>query len=549
MYNGYTDHQMAPFDAEFRRQLDLLRNAGQTSPQMLSMLYNMWESNKRNEYAQAFQYTNSPITGDMVYRFVGNFINKALQQITSASMSSFGNNMQMPYQNNGMWGCGYQQHPPLGANMGFSNMGGVAGCQSQPLTNNVVPIDYVKIPESKPVTSTTNNDKKSEQDKPGLSIIKSTFIEPSNDDDDTVYGTKERETSIGSIKVNPMRDGSGAPFKQVVIRLNEPCRNKLEAYNRARLIYRDKRCSHIDIQYDLAVTLPIPYEKGRKVITSIKKAIPKSSAASNPLKYLQTIQKILDEESRGVGDALEGFLLSRYNYVGTQGCLSSDQDEDDSSKMALKSLTDLINLSNKDYNDPGINLWQAKPGFMTNLVKCVNNTIRKDMMECDVLDPSDPIQFAKIIRLFTGLTEDDEGNLVDVTAEILPKSAEFVAASAKERSTNFGSAGAIIASSTTIVLKNQHLVYTDLVPSEFVFETLDHHPYIVKKQLYIGGYTDDEPNKPDTCFEFMMMKASLASLFWTDLLINVADKYGTAFLMFKCIPTTDKWVSITGTEM
>ena len=337
-----------------------------------------------------------------------------------------------------------------------------------------------------------------------------------------------------------MRDCSGVPFKQVLIRLNTPCRNKMEAINQARLIYKDKGIAHIDIQYDLAKTLDIAYDKGKKVFAAIKKAIPKTSAAANQLKYVQSIQKILNDESRGVANVLEDFFIERFNYIASIGCVSSEYN----GSFTIDSLQSLINVSDADSSDPACQAWQAKAGFMKALVNCTNNTIKKDVVECEILDPSDQKGFRTIIRHFTGLTETEEGKLIDVSMDLLPKEAEFLKASQKEKISNFGDAGEIVAGTTTILLKNQHLVLTDLVPESSMGKTANNELCVAARTFILGGYTNDEPNCIDNNFEYMLLKSSLGESYWVDIVAN----YNNILMSMKCVPSSDKYIIITPTK-
>ena len=291
--------------------------------------------------------------------------------------------------------------------------------------------------------------------------------------------------------------------------------------------------------YDLAVTLPISYDKGKKVITSLKKAIPKTVAAANQLKYIQAIQKVLDEESRGVANVLEDFMVDRFNYVASVGCVDSEYN----GVFSIESLRALINLSDKDTADQACQAWQAKPGFMTGLVNCANNTIKADIANCEVLDPSTKSGFRTIIRHFTGLTESDEGQLIDVGMELLPKEEEFIKASQKEKVTNFGAAGEIVAGSTTILIKNQCLTVTDIIPEGSMGRMSNDTLCVAAKTLVMGGYTNNEPNIIDSNFEYMFLKASIGSGFWIDIIVN----YNKVLMSMKAIPSIDKYLIVTPT--
>ena len=549
-YTGYQNQELTAAETEFQRQLQGVASSGRFSQQQIQMIQSIWEQNKACAYAAAKQTLNSPLYGNTLSGFIQGFINTAIKEITTAYQPvSYGYGMPNTMGINPYLNQGYQQMMPMQQVSpfvgGYQPMQGISACAPvNPTNTQPAQINYANVNgNNEQKNNTTQNTEAEKSEKPTLTITKTTFTDPTQDENDTIYGTDEHNTSIGTIKVIAMRDCNGVPFKQVIIRLNEPCRNKMEAYNRARLIYKDRRLSHIDIQYDLAVTLPMEYTKGKKAIASLKKAIPKTFASKNPLKYILSIQSILRDETQGVAEALMEFFINRYNYVGTIGCISSEQNDD----VTVKDFPLLVRMCDTEYDkDPNINAWRAKPGFMNCLAKCVNNTIKKDIMDCEVLDPSSD-DIRTILRHFTGLNETEEGQVVDVTMELLPKMSEYAKASTKEKMTNFGAAGKMVANTTTIVLKNQHLVYTDLIPDSIVMKTQDNRICVVDKPIYVGGYTEDEPNKADTNFEYMLLKASLASNFWTDLIINVAHEGGASLHSYKCVPTADRWVAIVGT--
>ena len=544
MYAGYQNQELMAAEAEFQTQLNGLANSGRLSPQQLQYIQNVWEQQKFTAYNAARQKLNSPVIGTALANFVQGFINICIAQMTNqAPAVNYGYGMPNTMMGTTYLNPGYgmPQASPFGNP--YQQMQGIA-YSPQASAQGTEQAKYASLPQQQMVTQQHTQNAASQNQKEEqktLTVTKVDYTAPVNEENDTAYGNNEHITSIGTIKVVAMRDCTGVPFKQVLIRLNNPCRNKQEAINQAKLIYKDKGIAHIEIQYSLAVTLDMPYDKGKKVIASLKKAIPKSVAAANQLKYIQGIQKTLDEESRGVADVMEDFLVDRFNYVADVGCVNSDYN----GLFKIESLRGLINLSDKDTADPACQAWQAKPGFMNALVNCANSTIKKDITDCEVLDPSDQKGFMTIIRHFTGLTESDEGNLIDVGMELLPKEAEFRKASQKEKVTNFGAAGQLVAGSTTILLKNQHLVLTDLIPESTMGRTRENELCVAAKTLVIGGYTNDEPNAIDSNFEYMMLKSSLGDDYWVDVIIN----YHQIMMSMKCVPSADRWIICAPTKM
>lgn len=542
MYSGYQNQELMAAEAEFQTQLNGLANSGRLSPQQISYINSVWEQQKFTAYNAARQKLNSPVIGTALANFVQGFINICINQMSNqASMSNYGYGMPNTMMGSPYLSSGYGMQQPSPFGNPYQQMQGIAYAPQQ-TSVGTEQAKYASLPQQQMVTQqhTQQAGEKQEEQKT-LTVTKVDYTAPVNEDNDTAYGNDEHVTSIGTIKVIAMRDCTGVPFKQVLIRLNNPCRNKQEAINQAKLIYKDKGIAHIDIQYSLAVTLDIAYDKGKKVIAALKKALPKSVAAANQLKYVQAIQKTLDEESRGVADVMEDFFVERFNYVAETGCVNCDYN----GSFSIESLRALINLSNKDTTDPACQAWQAKPGFMNALINCANNTIKRDLTDCEVLDPSDPKGFMTIVRHFTGLTESDEGQLVDVGMELLPKETEFRKATQKEKVTNFGAAGVIVAGSTTILLKNQHLVLTDLIPDSTMGRTRDNELCVAAKTLVIGGYTNDEPNTIDSNFEYMMLKSSLGEDYWVDVVIN----YNQIMMSMKCVPSTDKWIVCSPTKL
>lgn len=541
-YSGYQNQELAAAEAEFQAQLNALQSTGRLSKIQSDWINNVWQQQKQNALAAARQKLNSPVIGSALNQFIQGFISLAINQMTNTVPGpAYGYGMPNTMMCGSYLNPGYGQMQPMSPFAGaYQPMQGITYAPQASATVTEQP-KYASLPQQ-PITSqhaTTSTDNTKPEEKT-LTITKVDYTPPTLEDNDTAYGSDDHITSIGTIKVNTMRDCTGVPFKQVLIRLAHPCRNKQEAINQARLIYKDKGLAHIEIQYDLAVTLGIAYDKGKKVITNIKKAIPKSVAAANQLKYVQSIQKILDDESRGVANVIEDFLIERFNYVAATGCVNSDYN----GEFSIESLRALINLSDKDTNDVACQAWQAKPGFMNALVNCANNTIKRDMVDCEVLDPSTVQGFRTIIRHFTGLTESDEGKLIDIGKELLPKEAEFCKATQKEKATAFGEAGEIVAGSTTILLKNQHLVLTDLIPESTMGRTGANELCVAAKTLVIGGYTNDEPNLIDSNFEYMILKSSLGSDYWVDVIVN----YGHIMLSMKCVPSTDRWIIVSPTK-
>ncbi len=545
MYSGYQNQELMAAEAEFQTQLSNLSRNGRFSPQQIAYIQSVWEQQKHTAYAGARRQLNSPVIGSALTSFIQNFIALAIRQMTNTvpmNTNPYGYNMAPagPFVGGGM-GFGMpampmQQMSPF-AGQSYQQMQGISYAPQQSMVG-ASDNPYASIPQQEPAKPKQAQTETKHEEKT-LTITKVDYTPPTVEDNDTAYGNDEHITSIGSIKVIPMRDCIGAPFKQVLIRLANPCRNKLEAINQARLIYKDKSVSHIDIQYDLAVTLQIAYDKGKKVFASLKKAIPKTVAAANQLKYIQAIQKVLDDESRGVANVLEDFMVDRFNYVAGTGCVNCDYN----GTFNIESLRALINLSDKNTTDQACQAWQAKPGFMAGLVKCCDSTIKADITNCEVLDPSDPNGFKTIIRHFTGLTESDEGALVDIGMELLPKAAEFCKASQKEKLTAFGSAGEIVAGSTTILLKNQHLVLTDLIPESSMGRMSDNSLCVAAKTLIVGGYTNNEPNTIDSNFEYMLLKASLGSDHWVDIVVN----YNQMMMCMKAVPSIDRWTVVSPT--
>ena len=548
MYNGYQNQEIAAADAEFQRQLAGLAKSGQYSQQALNYIASVWERDKVMAYNSAKSALNSPLFGSSLSQFVQKVIGRIVSEATTGGQPGYNYGMQPNPYANPMFGYApipsqIPMQSPFACNT-YRPMQGIQYAPQVSVQSGQEQATYAPLPETRPqqeIKPATEPAATVGEPAKTLTIQKVNYTAPTAEENDTAYGDVEHHTAIGTIKVTAMRDCDRVPFKQVCIRLQNPCRNKLEALNQAKLIYKHKGISHIDIQYDLACTIDIPYDKLKKVINSIKKAIPSTDKAANQLKYLQAIQKILDAESRGVANILEEFLVDRFNYIGSIGCVSSDYN----GSLKVESIRALINLSDKDTADPACQAWQAKEGFNTALVKSVNGTIKKDMLDCVILDPSNVADLKVMLRHYTGLTESDEGNLVDVGMELLPNVEAFSKATAKEKATAFGEAGEIITGSSVIILKNQHLVVTDFIPDSTAGRTSAGELCVVSKTTYIGGYTNNEPNPCDSNFEYMIIKSSMGYNFWADIIVNTDN------LMYamKCVECSDKWYAIVPTTL
>ena len=562
----YDNGAISTLNGIYAEQRAMLIQAQNPPEPDLVRLDQWWESRKTDEYlAECARNNINAMTYAQAELFVQSFIKRALETIRSGAIGN-------PYYNQGYtnpYQYMNQGYPMTSMPTQFGAPSPFAMSSQQNLYRSPygMPQQAPVVPSSASVggnlpgfeaPKTTVNENQSKMldkgdEQTNKVVIRTVeYRDPKLDTNETVYGLSEHDTSLGTIKVNVYRDQYEVPFEYVVIRLKDPCRNKQEALMRAQLIYKKTGPVHMDIQYDLTKTINVSYEKTKRTINAIKKALPKTEEAANKLKYIQSIKQILDSESRGVANEIEDFLIDRFSYVASHGCTRSDT----SDVMIVDSLNALIDLSNPNSPERNTIAWHKQPGFMEALIKCSNATIKKDLTECILLDPSNKDNLIKILRHFTGLTETYEGKLVDVTAELMGRVDEFAAASQKDRSTLFGPAGELVSGSTTILLKNQHLVYTTLVPPVIITHR-DKTEYISDVSINIGGFdSKGEPNMVDNDFEYMMTKISMnmSSIksssvpsdvnYWTDLIID----HGSILGSYVCVPSSDKWISIVRTN-
>ena len=158
-------------------------------------------------------------------------------------------------------------------------------------------------------------------------------------------------------------------------------------------------------------------------------------------------------------------------------------------------------------------------------------------MNAKIMDPSNKKDFIEILKMHHGFTESDEGNLVDVTKELIDKVDLFVKATPEQREKDFGEAGKVISNDCVLVTKNHHLIYTTIIPPG----TLGRHGdkrVIFTDKLYMGGYDKDgKPNKCDAMFEYLITQVSLTDATCADIFVDYTD----AIVNYQCVLTTDKW--------
>ena len=533
----YGNPDLAPLDAEFKAQIQQLATTNTIPGQILNQIAIDWEQQKMQLVQSTIaKYRNlGGYNANIIRTLVNNFINTGATAYLGRQ-NTYTPNYGMPMGTMGV-------NPYLGGGMPFA--GGATSMMSnnniyQPMMTAVnTPgqltgaVNYAQIEQQQPqVQQQVQSEQPSQNDILNV-VAHSDYKAPVEGDADELYGTEEHTTCLGTVKVIPMVSSNGYIFNHVIVKLNRPCLNDEEALQYAQRIYTSKtRAVHMDIQYDKIHTFEVPYAESSAVFTELKKSIPASSKAQNKLKYLQNIQKILNAKSRGVADGIEDWLIERFMEYGSFGCCDSDNMKG----LNVGSIAQLIQLSTKDTADENCLAWQKIEGFIENLIKMCDMSIKFCITKGRILDPNKLDDLDQILRSRIGLLETSAGDLIDVVAQLNSKREEYAKASAKEKLDLYGEAGAMIANSTTIIIPGNHLVYTNLMHDGMVGRK-DDALVVIAKDLIIGGTTNGTANNCDTDFEYMITQVSFA-----DDIGNVIVGYDKHInVKYTVTRSTDKW--------
>jgi hypothetical protein len=272
----------------------------------------------------------------------------------------------------------------------------------------------------------------------------------------------------------------------------------------------------------------------------MRQAVTRATKAKNKLNYLKSFVKMLNGECRGVADAIEGFFLQEFLRIAKFGCVDSNVSAQ--TMFGVAKITDLIELSDKETGDAIAQEWQKAPGFSDRLIDIVTETIRNIVMNCTILDPSKPSDIGKIIRSYAGITMTTEGDVLDIVGELNDKREAYCAASMEDKRNLFGIAGKIVASTSILVIPDQHLTVTTLVPDASL-GLKDGNYVALMRTNFIGG--KDENGVANNCsstFEYMMMNLSLADGKFTKLIVNFTNNLSGCY---DCILTTDGWFRLS----
>lgn len=533
----YGNPDLAPFDAEFKAQIQQMAQTNSYPGNVLNQIAIDWEQQKMQLVQSTIaKYRNlGGYNANIIRTLVNNFINLGARTYMNQGMNMYPPTYGMPMGTMGV-------NPYLGGGSPFA--GGATGMMGgniyQPMMSAVNtagqitnPVNYAQIEQHQP-SQQQSQQQTTTADNNALNVVMhADYKEPVQGEADDLYGTEEHTTCLGTVKVIPMVSSNGYIFNHVIIKLSRPCLNDEEALQYAQRIYTSKtRAVHMDIQYDRIHTFDVPYTESSKVFAELKKSVPASSKAQNKLKYLQNIQKILNAESRGTADGIEDWLIERFMEYGSFGCCDSDN----MNGLKVGSIAQLIQLSTKDTADEGCLAWQKIEGFNENLIKMCDMSIKYIITKGKILDPNKIEDLDQILRSKIGLLETSAGDLIDVVAQLNTKREEYVKASPKEKLDLFGEAGAIIANSTSMIVPGNHLVYTNLMHDGMVGRK-DDALVVIAKDLIIGGTTDGNANNCDTDFEYMITRVSFA-----EDIGNVIVGYDKHIqVKYTVTRSTDKW--------
>lgn len=545
----YSNSELAPWDTEFNAQWSNLVRSGTINNQVLNQIKNDWETQKLNFIQQA--KTKYQAFGgynlQIIQNAVSKFLMRAVSEYTRPVTPSMAYNPMMSINPamSGMYGTTPMMAPNPGmmVSPGYNSMMPL----SSPITTPQQPTQasiYGQIPDLTPnpntvqTTAQTPVQQATNEQQPTLVITKKTaeaFNPPTIDDADQLYGSDEHNVSIGKFKVINMLDSDGCKFKHITIQLYDPCVSSEEALLRARKLIPFNGEVHVDIYYDMIRKVNIRYTDLQRVFKAIKQSINLSTKAKNKLKYVQNIIKILNDESRGVYNAIEELFMNAFMQEAKYGLLDSDYPENKS--FGCSNLLDLWQLTDKETSNQIIKQWQNRPGFNDRLIEIVDNTIKHLVSDTKIMDPSNQREFLEILKMHHGLTETDEGTLVDVTKELFDKRELFVKATPEQRSKDFGDAGKIISNDSVIVTKNHHLIYTTIIlPGSL--GSHENKMMVFTGKYFVGGFDkDNNPNKCDTLFEYLITQVSMTDNKSADIIID----YENAIAIYRCILSTDRW--------
>ena len=515
----YVNQEMAPFDTAFQQQIGQMAMQNQITNSLARAVAQCWENQKQQVVQQVkYRYQNmGGYNNQIIANTVNDFIRSTANQLLQNQMM-----MQQQYGNPMM-----MQQPIMGGNFG-TNFNAVSfpimqngQVPVQPLYAETTPAKAPEVVQATPVQA--NQEQPTEQN----SAIKSSFIDPVVDEPDSLYGDKELETSKGTIQVTSLRDGYGQPIKYVQIKLIDACFNAEEAISWAKRLYTKDTTYHIDIEYSKLDKLQVPYNVFSEFVTECKKFVTSTPASSGDLKYLQGIQKVLNQYPRGVADEIDGYLCDRFNTIaGSACCRSTDRD---GAALSVNKFSALIELSNRDSANAVVQRWYKIPNFKEQFVIACNAAIREFILNVVVINPSTTENTPVLMRANSGLVVSSDLTLLDITKELFDRRVDFAIASDEDKKTKFGVAGKELMNSVVFIIGGQTVTVTKLLP-EGIAGMSHGTPIIMMNNVIFGGYdADKKPCQITSLFEYFMVHHTMESRVYTDLVVEFKQasvKYG-----------------------
>ena len=329
------------------------------------------------------------------------------------------------------------------------------------------------------------------------------------------------------------RDGYGQPVKYVNINLTTSCFDENEAINRAKRLYVKDTTFHMDIEYSKLDKLPVPYDVFNEFVTEAKKFVISDPATKGNLKYLQGIQKLLNNYPRGIADTIDSYLCNRFNKAAGAACNTSMAK--DKYELTVGKFASLIDLSNRDSANTKVQNWYKLPNFKEQFALACSMAIREFILNVKLIDPNEPENTSQLMRAYSGLTEADDLSLLDITKELFNVRSEFAVASSNDKKTKFGKAGKALMDSVVFVIGGQKLTITRLIP-EGVVGINRGIPILMLNHVVFGGYDENnKPCEPDSLFEYFMVNRTMESVMYTDLVIE----YKQAVIKYGCSRCVD----------
>ena len=520
----YDNQKMAPFDATFQQQIGQMTMSSQITTDLARAISQCWENSKQ-QLVQQLDYQYSGLGGynqQIISNSVNNFIVNTARSLIQNQM----NYQRQMNMNMGMM----PMQAPVAQPMGFGNSFGgavsfpVSGQTQQPKTL------YAEV-DNTPVAKPVQKVETKEVIKP---VVKAhEFVDPVIDEPDSVYGDKVVETSLGTIQVTSFRDGYGQPVKYVNINLTTSCFDENEAINRAKRLYVKDTTFHMDIEYSKLDKLPVPYDVFNEFVTEAKKFVISDPATKGNLKYLQGIQKLLNNYPRGIADTIDSYLCNRFNKAAGAACNTSMAK--DKYELTVGKFASLIDLSNRDSANQKVQNWYKLPNFKEQFALACSMAIREFILNVKLIDPNEPENTSQLMRAYSGLTEADDLSLLDITKELFNVRSEFAIASTNDKKTKFGKAGKALMDSVVFVIGGQKLTITRLIP-EGVVGINRGIPILMLNHVVFGGYDENnKPCEPDSLFEYFMVNRTMESVMYTDLVIE----YKQAVIKYGCSRCVD----------